>query len=182
MEGEILGMVFSMIEMIWNLGLRKSKRLADHLWVVAEAADPLSLLEVKKLSGRVSEFAQLAPQLSLLTSNLNQFLGSLMSTHPERDSKDKGSTCLAVPEVVKDDCRGLAAIVADTVDNPLPIIVKFHHDLLAMPVHTDASGCLSERPSWGILVSKYGTFFPLVVSLQFPHKFLCSMDTHGPAI
>ena len=42
-------MVFSTIKMTWNLGLRKTKRLADHLWMVAEAAKALSLLKVERL-------------------------------------------------------------------------------------------------------------------------------------
>ena len=64
----------------------------------------------------------------------------------------------------------LATIVAGTVDDHLPNIVQFHCNLFAMPMHMDASGCLSDSPSLGILVSKYSTFSPLVVTLHFPHK------------
>jgi hypothetical protein len=181
-EGEILGVHFSTIDMTWTLGLRKTKELADHLWRVVRTTAPLSLLETEQLAGKVSNFAQLAHPLSLLTNSLNQFLGTLLSAHLERNTEDRASTCLTAPEELKDDCRVLAAIVADTVDNPLPITMEYHPNLLAMPVHTDASGCPSDSPSLGIFVSRHNTFPPLVASLRFPHKFLCSMDKYGHVI
>ena len=181
-EGEILGVLFSTSNMTWTLGLRKTKKLADHLWKVVRITAPLSLLEAEKLAGKVSNFAQLAPPLSLLTSSLNLFLGKLLSTHLARDAENRASTCLPVPEELRDDCRVMACIISDTVDNPLPITMVHHPNLLAMPVHTDASGCMSDSPSLGIFVSKHSTFPPLVASLRFPHKFLCSMDKYGHAI
>ena len=181
-EGEILGVIFSTSNMTWTLGLRKTKILADHLWRVAGTTAPISLLDAEKLSGKVSNFAQLAPPLNLLTSSLNLFLGTLLSTHLKRDTEDRTATSLAVPEELRDDCRVLACIIADTVDNPLPITMELHPNLLAMPVHTDASGCLEDSPSLGIFVSRHSTFPPLVASLRFPYKFLCSMDKYGHAI
>jgi hypothetical protein len=130
----------------------------------------------------VSDFAQLAPQLSLLTGSLNQFLGALLSTHLQGDTEDRTATCLAVPEEVRDDCRMVAAIVQDTTTNPLPIPMETHPNLLAMQVHTDASGCLLDSPSLGIFVGRHNTSPPLVMSLRFPHKFLCSQDEYGHAI
>ena len=181
-EGEILGVRFSTRTMTWTLGLSKTKRLADHLWDVVSTTTPLSLLEVEKLAGRVNYFAQLAPSVSLLTNSLNQFLGALTSAHLVGHAGNRASTCLDVPEELKSDCRVLAAIVADTVDNPLPITMEFRANLLAIPVHTDASGCLSDSPSLGILVSRHDSFPPLVASIRFPHKFLCSMDRYGHTI
>ena len=130
----------------------------------------------------MSDFAQLAPQLSLLTGSLNQFLGALLSTHLQGDTEDRTATCLAVPEEVRDDCRVVAAIVQDTTTNPLPIPMETHPNLLAMQVHTDASGCLLDSPSLGIFVGRHNTSPPLVMSLRFPHKFLCSQDEYGHAI
>ena len=181
-EGEVLGVTFSTTKMTWSLSLGKTKRLVDSLWMVVGATSPVSLLEVEKLSGRVSNFAQLAPQLSLLTTSLNKFLGALLSTHLQGDTEDRTATCLAVPEVVRDDCRVVAAIVQDTLNNPLPIPMETHPNLLAMQVHTDASGCLLDSPSLGIFVGRHNTSPPLVMSLRFPHEFLCSQDEYGHAI
>ena len=180
-EGEILGVVFSTGKMTWALGLRKTKRLADNLWSVVEATET-SLHNIEKLAGRVGDFAQQAPQLSLLTGSLNMFLATLIACHTQGTTNNRTSTCLTVPDEVKDDCRVLAAIVADTMANPLPIITETHPNLMAMPVHTDASGCLVDSPSLGIFISRHGTLPPLVASLRFPHKFLCTRDKNDHAI
>ena len=92
-----------MAKMTGNLGLKKTKNLAEGHWSVAEASDPLSLQEVERLVIRVSNFSRLANQESLFTSNINQSLGALTSTHFERDSEDRALTCFTVPEVAKDD-------------------------------------------------------------------------------
>ena len=181
-EGEVLGVVFSTSKMTWSLGLRKTKRLADNLWKVVEATDLVSLHEVDILAGRVNDFAQLAPHLNLLTGNLNLLHGALLSSHLQGSSEDRTSTCLPVPEEVRDDCRVVAAIVADTLTNPLAILTEVHPNLLAMPVHTDASGCLLDSPSLGIFIGRHNSSPPLVASLRFPHKFLCTKDRYGRSI
>ena len=113
MTGEVLGLVFSMTEMTWNLGLKKKKNLADGVWSVAEASGPLSLQEMERLAGRVFRFAEVANQESLFTSSLNQFLGTFTSNHEGSKGKDRMAlTCLTVPEVVKNDGRVLATFLS----------------------------------------------------------------------
>lgn len=181
-RGEILGVVFSTEDMTWTLGLRKTKKLADHLWAVACSEVPLSLQEAEKLLGEIANFAQLASPLNLMSSSLKQFLGKLLSAHTVSQMSDRSLTCLPVTEEIRDDCKLMAAIVTDSFTHPLPILMESQHDLLAMPVYTDASGCLSDNPSLGILVSSNGTFPPLVASLRFPYKFLSSVDMYGHTI
>ena len=181
-KGEILGVIFSTTDMTWNLGLRKTKRLADRLWKTSSSRSALSLHEAEVLVGEVQYFAQLAPPINLLVSNLREFLNDILSSHTASKRNDRNATCLPITEELKDVCRTMAVIVKDTVDFPLPILLKTFKDLLALPVFTDASGCMTSNPSLGILIERHKRTQPLVASLRFPYKFLHAFDKHGHAI
>jgi hypothetical protein len=181
-EGEILGVIFSTPDMTWNLGQRKTKKLADRLWMMSSSRAALSLHEAEVLVGEVEYFSQLAPPITLLVSNLREFLKSIIASHTASKRHDRNATCLPITEELKDVCRTMAAIVKDTVEYPLPILLERFKDLLAMPVFTDASGCLNSNPSLGILIERYNRTQPLVASLRFPYKFLHACDKHGHAI
>ena len=180
-KGEILGVIFSTQDMTWTLGERKIKKLADMLWMFSSRT-VLSLHEAEVLVGEVENFSQLSSPIILLTGSLREFLNNILSVHSASKSQNRNSTCLAISVEVKDACRTLAAIVKDSAEHPLPILLKTSEDLLALPIFTDASGCLTSNPSLGILIEKLDKTQPLVASLRFPYKFLHSFDKHGHAI
>ena len=179
--GEILGVTFSTKNMTWNLGLRKTKKLADMLWRFSSRA-ALSLHEAEVLVGEVEYFSQLAPPITLLTGHLREFLNNIICLHTAAEHKSRDRTQLATTAEVRNACRTLAAIVKDTADHPLPILLQISQDLLALPIFTDASGHLSSNPSMGILIERQNRTQPLVASLRYPYKFLHSFDKHGHAV
>ena len=181
-KGEVLGVIFSTNTMTWHLSLKKTKKLTDLLWRVASSRDPITLQEAEKLAGKLASFAQLAPPLVLLTSSLTSLTAQLISMHLEKETVDRSVTSLPSPQVVREDCRIMAAIIADTIVNPLPIVTVPSDDLLAMPIYTDASGCLYDSPSLGILISRYRMSPPYVASVRFPYHFMEGKDKHGRSI
>ena len=181
-KGEVLGVIFSTKEMTWNLSLKKIKKLTDLLWRVALSTNLLSLQEAEKLAGKLANFAQLAPPLILLTNSLTCLTSELISNHLEKQTDDRSATSLPVPEEVRDDCRTMAAIISDAIANPLPIVIEPCVELLAIPIYTDASGCLYDSPSLGVLIGRHRTTPPFVASVRFPYNFLHHTDKHGRSI
>ena len=181
-KGEILGVIFNTKDMSWNMGLRKTKKLADRLWSMSSSKAAISLHEAEVLVGEVEHFTQLATPITLLVSNLREFLKNILSSHTTSKCQDRDTTWLPITEELKDDCRTMAVIVKDTMEHPLPILLETFKDLLAIPVYTDASGCLNSNPSLGILIERHNRTQPLVASLRFPYKFLHAFDKHGHAI
>ena len=180
-RGEILGVIFTTNTMTWSLGLRKCKKLADMLWLFS-SRETLSLHEAEVLVGEVDYFSQLAPPITLLSSSLREFLKNIMAAHIASKRQNRNNTCLTTTRELQEVCKTIAAIVNDTAENPLPILLKPSKDLQALPIFTDASGCLTSNPSIGILIEKLNRSQPLVASLRFPYKFLHSSDKHGHAI
>lgn len=179
-RGEVLGIVFNTVDMVWNLSHTKTYQL-KHLLDRASMED-LSLHDVEVLHGKITHFSQLSPPTSILSSSLVALLRDLLEAFAAVDGRDRQSTIMVVPKGVKEDCRVLASVVADTMLHPLPILMELEHDLSAINVFPDASGCLLESPSLGILVEAFENFPPLVASLRFPHAFLINKDKQGKEV
>ena len=179
-RGEVLGIFFNTVDMVWNLNYTKTYQLKQLL--DRAGLEDLSLHDVEVLHGKISHFSQLSPPISILSSSLVPLLKDLLEVFAEMEGRDRQATTMVVPQGVKEDCRVLASVVADTVLHPLPILMELDHDLLAINVFPDASGCLLESPSLGILVKAHENFPPLVASLRFPHAFLINTDNQGKEV
>ena len=181
-NGEILGVRFSTESMTWNLGAQKVKKLTDALRKISFSRATVSLHEIEVILGRATDFSQLSLPFCLLTSSLIQILGDLLSAHTASHREDRSVTILPVTEELRDDCRTMAAIVADSLTHPLPILAEPFTNLLSISVYTDASGSLPDSPSLGILVEGHRNTPPMVASLRFPYQFLHAKDKHGHSI
>lgn len=174
--GEVLGIWFDSQSFTWHLPHEKVTVLVTSLLKVASAGSSLTLHEVQVLHGKLNNFAQMAPSALLLVAELICMLRDVL----EASNNKKTSQTFSVPPCFRSDAATLAAIVADTVLNPLPIVSPPRPPALhAIQVFTDASGHLLANPALGIYCPAQLMGTPMIASIPFPKQFLLQQDSQG---
>ena len=180
--GEVLGVWFNTEQMTWQLPHRKMVGL---LAVILEAMGPdacLTLNQVKVLHGKLNNFAQLVPPLKLFIGEVLQFMRKVLVQHGRgsHDCKSKRERFVNVPEQMKHDLKTCAAIIWNSMDDPLPILESIPPlSFDSVQVYTDYSGQLLANPSLGIYSPSVEGEHPLVCSLAFPRFLLLEKDSEG---
>ena len=178
-EGEVLGIRFNTSTFTWSLPKDKLYRVVTDLRKLGDTNTKHSLRELETVVGKALYLTQLCPPLLIFMGEplfmqtqhiheLSDITG--MISDSKRDEKMFNTNSDASHDMLM-----LAALLADTHDNPLPIIdPRPAVPLCAVQIYPDASGNIA-----GTTSPCLGVFFPpqhlqhaAAHSLPFPTDFL----------
>ena len=124
--------------------------------------------------GKLNNFVQHAPAMSLLAAEILDFLRDILSQQLEERSKEEDDHTYKVPVPMKHDLQTIGAIVRFSMENPLPIIAPHLPPLSGMiTAFMDISGDLLNSPSLGI-------FIPTTVRYENPFDGFVVIVMHIP--
>ena len=171
-EGEVLGIRFNSVEMTWVLPRAKLVSLLLLLSNATQSEATLSLHDIEVLHGKLVNFAQHAPPLNLIISEVLAFLRERLEEFLKTGVRSRDAIRIPVPVRLKHDLKTVFAIVRSTQETPLPILDMVQSpSFAAIKVWSDASGHIIASPSIGVFIPGNGKKAPLVVSLALPRSF-----------
>ena len=185
--GEVLGIRFDTQSFTWSLPSDKLYNLVTSIREIAADDYKHSLRELEIVMGRLNHVAQLCPPLKTYISEAT----CLMAEHMGAFSNGKGlindaqrdSHRFMVTPDVRTDLLMVAAVLADTVNHPLPIMDPDPPiPLCSVPVFPDASGHIGgpTSPALGVFFPPFDMNHAAAYSLPFPTEFL--LKSNGEAL
>ena len=186
-EGEVLGVRFDTVSFTWSLPREKLHSLVVGLRNLATRKSTHSLRELQIILGKLINIAQLCPALKTFTSEaifmLKSHIDTLMLGNAEITDSARDSHIFYPSAEVTQDLLMVAAIMADTWENPLPILDPDPPvPLGCVSIYTDASGNIAgpTSPSLGVFFPSHDLQHSVAISFPFPTDFL--LHTNGTGI
>ena len=186
-EGEVLGIRFDTSTFTWALPKDKLYYLVTGLRRLGDIRTRHSLRELESVTGKAIYLTQLCPPLKTLLGEvmfmMTEHVHYLSDDKGEISDKKRDAKIFYTSPDASHDMMMLAALLADTHDNPLPIIdTDLTPPLCAVLIYPDASGNIA-----GTTSPCLGVFFPpqdhrhaAAHSLPFPTDFL--LQSNGSAL
>ena len=178
-SGEVLGIRFNTQTWTWSLPHEKLYKLVTSVRVIAEGKSKHSLRELEVIMGSLNYVAQMCPPLKTFISEPTFMLSSHIKELSDSEGKvsDQQRDCqrFVPPPHVSKDLLMVAAVLADSFNNPLPILdPEPSIPLCAVQIYTDASGHIAgpTSPALGILFPPFGHTHAAADSFPFPTDFL----------
>ena len=185
-EGEVLGIRFNACTFTWSLPKDKLYHMVMELRRVGDPHTKHSLRELESVVGKALYLTQICPPL-------NTFLGEALFMQAEHihelsdeggviSDSDRDAKVFKTHPDASHDMLMLAALLADTYTNPLPIIdTNPTPPLCAVLIHTDASGNIlgPTPPCLGVYFPTQHMAHAAAHSLPFPTNFLLQSNGSG---
>ena len=185
-EGEVLGVRFNTVSFTWSLPKDKLHSLVTSLREIAEDGTRYSLRELESILGKLNNIAQLCPALKTFTSeatfSMREHIKLISNEQGNIQDSSRDSNIFRHSPGVSQDLLMVAAIMADTHDNPLPIIDPDPPvPLCSVQIYPDASGHIAgpTSPSLGIFFPPHDLNHAAAYSLPFPTDFLLHSNGSG---
>ena len=183
-EGEVLGVRFNTISFTWSLPKEKLHNLVTSLREIA--GDRYSLRELESIFGKLNNIAQLCPALKTFTSEatftMREHINQISDEHCNIKDFIRDTHIFHPSPGVSQDLLMVAAVMADTHDNPLHIRDPDPPaPLCSVPIFPDASGHIAgpTSPSLGIFFPHHDLNHAAAYSLPFSTNFLLHSNGSG---
>ena len=186
-EGEVLGIRFNTRDFTWSLPHDKLYNLVVDLRLLADNHYKHTLRELQKLCGKLVHVSQLCPPLKTFTSEaiflMSEHFKQFADMQGNISNNERDAHIFVTPDYVSQDLLMVAAVMADSFSNPLPIVDPDPPTpLCALHIYTDASGNISgdSSPALGILFPPQDLLHAAAHSLPFPTEFL--LQSNGTSL